>query len=194
MTIRLTDIKGQLTGGGARPNLFRIEIPAIPAGVSALSTDAAAYDATNFEILCKAGGIPASTVGVVEVPFRGRTFKVAGDRTFDTWTVTVINDDDYQIRRVMEDWVQAVAQMQDGSGLKDPQDYMGTATVTQLTRLPSNVGDGDNEGTGLANGAQYEFTDIFPTNLSQIDLSYDSTDTIEEFTVEFQVNYWTRIG
>lgn len=185
MANTLNDIKTTLLGGGARPNLFEISIPSLPTGVSG-------WNDGDFKILCKAGGLPASNIGVVEVPFRGRTFKVAGDRTFETWTVTVINDDNFSLRKPLEEWMQLVGQYGDGSGKKNPGDYMKDATVTQFTRQASNVGDGTNNatGTGLGVGRKYKFIDIFPTNLSQIDLSYDSTDTIEEFTCEFQVQYW----
>ena len=185
----LSDIKATLTGGGARPNLFEIDIPSLPSGVSG-------WDAAAFKILCKAGGLPASNIGVVEVPFRGRTFKVAGDRTFDTWTVTVINDDNFSLRKPLEEWMQLVGQYGDGSGKKNPADYMKDATVTQFSRLASKVGDGTGNatGNGLADARKYQFVDLFPTNLSQIDLSYDSTDTIEEFTCEFQVQYWYPVS
>lgn len=191
MTIRLTDIRNTLTGGGARPNLFRVEMATLPAALGIPTP----WPARNFSLLCKAAGLPASNVGVVEVPFLGRTFKVAGDRTFDTWTVTIINDDGFDLRRPLEEWMQAVAQYQDGSGFKNPSDYMGEATVTQLRRMRSDIGNGaaNNDGQGFERGRTYQFQDIFPTNLSQIDVSYDSTDTIEEFTCEFQVNYWFPI-
>jgi hypothetical protein len=181
--VKLTDIKGKLTGGGARPNLFEISIPSLPVG---------GWDDGKFKVLCKAGGLPASNVGVIEVPFRGRTFKVAGDRTFDTWTVTIINDDDFSLRKPLEEWMQLVAQYGDGSGKKNPNDYMKDATVVQLRRKQSKIGNGAGNSVdeGLEDGRKYKFVDIFPTNLSQIDVSYDSTDTIEEFTCEFQVNYW----
>jgi hypothetical protein len=185
--VRLVDIKSRLTGGGARPNLFEISIPSLPAGIRG-------WDNRKFKVLCKAGGLPASNVGVIEVPFRGRTFKVAGDRTFDTWTVTVINDDDFSLRKPFEEWMQLVAQYGDGSGAKNPNTYMKEATVTQLRRRASAVGNNRAFNTGLQDGRKYMFKDIFPTNVSQIDLSYDSTDTIEEFTVEFQVNYWYPIS
>lgn len=188
--VKLDDIKAKLVGGGARPNLFEISIGSLPDGVNAT------WDNDTFKVLCKAGGLPASNVGVVEVPFRGRSFKVAGDRTFDTWTVTVINDDNFSIREPLEEWMQLVAQYGDGSGAKNPSDYMKDATVTQLRRKASNTGNGKGNatGSGLEKGKRYRFNDIFPTNISQIDLSYDSTDTIEEFTVEFQVNYWYPAG
>ena len=90
--------------------------------------------------------------------------------------------------------MELVAQYGDASGKKNPADYMKDATVTQLKRKASNVGNNNAFNTGLEDGRKYQFKDIFPTNLSQIDLSYDSSDTIEEFTVEFQVNYWYPIS
>ena len=133
-----------------------------------------------------------SNVASIDVPFRGRTFKVAGDRTFDTWTITVINDTDFAIRKTMEEWAQLVAQYQEASGATDPSSYMGSAIVRQLGRKASSIGEGagNSKGQGLEPIAVYRFADIYPTNISAIDLSYDTTDTIEEFTVEFTVNYW----
>tara|TARA_B100000073_G_scaffold319188_1_gene297900 strand:+ start:77 stop:679 length:603 start_codon:yes stop_codon:yes gene_type:complete len=187
MAHSLTDFKSKLIGGGARPNLFEVEITPgdLPSGIAALDGDV-------FKYMCKAANLPASNVASIDVPFRGRTFKVAGDRTFDTWTITVINDTDFRIRRTMEEWAQFVAQYQDGSGATTPDTYMASATVKHLGRTASNVGygEGNSRGTGLDTIAVYKFADIFPTNISAIDLSYDTTDTVEEFTVEFTVNYW----
>ena len=187
MAHSLTDFKSRLSGGGARPNLFEVEITPgeLPDGVSALDGD-------TFKYLCKAAQLPASNVASIDVPFRGRTFKVAGDRTFDTWTITIINDTDFSIRETMEEWMQFVAQYQDGSGGTNPDSYMASAVVKQLGRLKSNLGkgEGNSKDSGLDIIAVYRFADIFPTNISAIDVSYDTTDTIEEFTVEFQVNYW----
>jgi len=186
----LSKFKSKLIGGGARPNLFEVEITnggpgGVPSGVSQLDTD-------TFKYLCKAANLPASNVASIDVPFRGRTFQVAGDRTFDTWTITIINDTDFKIRKTMEEWAQKIANYQEASGATDPADYMAQATVRQLGRKASNIGDGstNSEGQGLDSIAVYKFVDIFPTNISAIDLSYDTTDTIEEFTVEFSVNYW----
>ncbi len=175
MAHTLSDFKGALLGGGARPNLFRVEIPNI--------------GLTDTEhLLIKGAQLPESTVGLVEVPFRGRTFKVAGDRTFAPWSVTVINDENMNIRRAIEGWMQEIAQYEDGSGATLPGDYMKEATVVQLLRNSSDTAA--KNGNGLNDGKSYTFHDIFPTSLSAIDLSYDSSDVLEEFTVEFQVNYW----
>ena len=130
---------------------------------------------SNF--LVKTAALPASNVGPIEVPFRGRVLKLAGDRTFDTWTVTVINDTDFTLRSNFEQWMNLINKHTDATGKTNPSDYMKDAYVDQL----------DRDGTVLRT---YKFHDIFPTNISQIDLSYDTTDTIEEFTVEFQVQWW----
>ena len=177
----LTDFKSALKGGGARPNLFEVSISTPNDLTTKLST-------TEFLVLCKAANLPASNVASIDVPFRGRIFKVAGDRTFDTWQITVINDTDFAIRKIMEDWMQHIAQYKDASGAASPGDYMTNATVTQLKRQKSDLTKTSTKG--VEDDVKYQFEDIFPTNISAIDLSFDTSDTIEEFTVEFQVNYW----
>ena len=176
----IQDLKSTLVGGGARPNLFQVNLTTFPGG--------APFDATDFSILCKAAQLPASNIASIDVPFRGRTFKVAGDRTYDTWTITVINDIDFKIRTAMEAWMQYIGQYGDGSGATNPADYMQDAVVQQFSRKASNMKNVD--GAGMEVIKQYKFYSIFPTNISAIDLSYDSSDQIEEFTVEFQVQYW----
>ena len=180
----ITDFKTALSGGGARPNLFEVGIT-LP---TATATATGGQLPEKFVVLCKAANLPASNVASIDVPFRGRIFKVAGDRTFDTWQITVINDNDFAIRKVMEDWMQHIAQYKDASGTTDPATYMANATVTQLSRSASTITASST--SGVADAKQYIFEDIFPTNISAIDLSFDTSDTIEEFTVEFQVNYW----
>jgi hypothetical protein len=186
MAHTLSDFKTALKGGGARPNLFEVTLQTLPTDISF----GAAGSTDRFSMLCKAAALPASNIAPIDVPFRGRIFKVAGDRTFDTWTVTVINDEDFVIRRAMELWMAKIGQYSDGSGATNPNDYMATAIVKQLGRNASTTTLGTAAGQGLRPIAQYKFYDIFPTNISQIDLSYDTSDTIEEFTVEFQVQYW----
>ena len=186
----LSQFKSKLSGGGARPNLFEVSIPSIPV-TSKQSVSDSSYDAELFTFLCKAAALPASNIAPIDVPFRGRILKVAGDRTFDTWTITVINDENFKYRNVFEEWMQGIAQYSDHSGLSDPNTYMAaSATVVQLGRGAVNAETGTGSGGNATALAQYKFVDIFPTNISQIDLSYDTSDTIEEFTVEFQVQYW----
>jgi hypothetical protein len=180
----LTDFKTALIGGGARANLFEVSMGNLPGSAGTLPD--------KFVMLCKAANLPASNVGNIDVPFRGRIFKVAGDRTFDTWQITVINDTDFAIRTIMENWMQHIAQYKDASGVTNPTDYMANATVIQLNRNASTMSA--TSSAGVINAKEYRFEDIFPTNISAIDLSFDSSDAIEEFTVEFQVNYWYPTG
>ena len=168
---KITDFKSKLTGGGARPNLFEVEL-AFP---GAVGVDNDTLQKARF--LVKAAALPASTVAPIDVPFRGRVLKIAGDRTFETWTITIINDVDFSIRSAFEKWMNTINKVNDGTGLTDPEAYQADAYVYQLGR------DG-----GILRS--YHFYDVFPTNISTIDLSYETTDTIEEFTVELQVQWW----
>jgi hypothetical protein len=181
----ISQFKSALKGGGARPNLFEVELTTLPTGIS--------WDADIFKYLCKAAAIPASNIAEIGVPFRGRTFKVAGDRTIDNWTVTIINDEDFKLRRAFESWTELVARLDNNLGATNPGAYMSNATVYQLGR-GSSVNSTTNAGEDSSILAAYQFIDIFPTNVSNIDLSYDSGDTIEEFTVEFQVQSYEIIS
>ena len=181
----ISQFKGALIGGGARPNLFEVELTTLPAGIE--------WSADNFRYMCKAAALPASNVAAIDVPFRGRIFKVAGDRTFDTWTVTIINDEGFILRTAMEEWMNQISKLENNLGATQPQSYMTNAKVFQLGR-GSKTSSEDNTGEKNTVLREYEFVDIFPTNISAIDLSYESSDTIEEFTVEFQVQSFSLAG
>ena len=170
---KISDFKSKLTGGGARPNLFEVVL-AFPTLVSPVNENEVLQ---KSRFLVKAAALPASTIAPVEIPFRGRILKVAGDRTFEPWTITVINDTDFMIRSAMEKWMNTINKLEDATGITNPVDYQSDALVHQL----------DRDGSTLRS---YKFKSIFPTNISTIDLSYETTDTIEEFTVEMQVHYW----
>ena len=176
----ISQFKSKLIGGGARPNLFEVELTTLPPNV------VSNWDADIFQFMCKAASLPAQNIANIDIPFRGRIFKVAGDRTIDTWTITVINDEDFRFRNAFENWTQQIANLDDNMGTTDPSAYMVDAKVYQLGR--GSEKSSQNSG-GDANVVlkEYEFIDIFPTSVSAIDLSYDTGDTIEEFTVEFQV-------
>ena len=175
----ISDFKSRLVGGGARPNLFEVRMTDLPDFVDD-------WPSETFQFMCKAAALPASNIAAIDVPFRGRIFKVAGDRTIDTWTITIINDEDFRIRNAMEAWMNGIAKLSNNLGATNPSAYMRNATVFQLGR-GANPRSTDADGDRNAVLAEYEFIDMFPTNISQIDLSYDSSDTLEEFTVEFQV-------
>ena len=179
----ISQFKSRLAGGGARPNLFEVELTLDGEG---LGFSLPGYDATQMAFLCKAANLPAQNIASIDVPFRGRIFKVAGDRTIDTWTITIINDEDFRLRRAMEFWTEQIASLDTNLGATSPNAYMAAAKVYQLGR-GSSPRSTDNSGDSNSVLAEYEFVDIFPTEVSAIDLSYDSSDTIEEFTVTFQV-------
>jgi len=182
----LNDFKSKLTGGGARPNLFECEIN-FPTAASAGDTTLPEY--TRF--LVKAANLPASTLSVIDIPFRGRNLKIAGDRTFDPWTITVINDTDFKIRNAFEKWMNFINKHEDNSGQTNPVDYQQTMKVHQLGR--ALVGNDMTSVDNIPYLKSYEFYGTFPTSVSAIDLSYDSTDTIEEFTVDLQVQWWDAL-
>ena len=187
----ISAFKSKLIGGGARPNLFEVDVTfptAVNLGIQGDGTGQ--FDSENFRFLCKTAALPGSNVTPIEVPFRGRTLKVAGDRTIEPWSVTIINDEDFSHRRAFEAWIQNMAQYGDHSGLTDPNDYMGNAVVYQLGRSESVQQGTNTTGDNSRILAQYRFIDIFPTSISEIGLSYDSENAIEEFTVDFQVQYY----
>ena len=162
------DFKSKIRGGGARPNLFRatVNFPTYAVG-----------DVELTSFMCKGAQLPASVMTAIDVPFRGRQLRVAGDRTFEPWTVTIINDTDFAVRDSMERWLNGINNHKANAGLTNPVDYQADLIVDQLDR------DGNEIKT-------YNFRGAFPVNISNIELSYETVDTIEEFTVEFQIQYW----
>ena len=183
----ISDFKSALVGGGARPNLFEVELTTLPGGIS--------WDADSFRYMCKAAALPASTIANVDVPFRGRIFKVAGDRTIENWSITVINDEDFKIRNAFEEWMQLIAKLDNNLGATNPSSYMVDADVYQLGR-GGKAGARSNSSAGNVSAVlkQYKMQGIFPISLAAIDLSYDTGDTIEEFAVEFAVQSFNPVG
>ena len=165
----ISNFKSKLTGGGARANLFEVVLT-FP---DAAQPDQEVLEKARF--LVKGANMPASNVSPIEVPFRGRTLKIAGDRSFESWTVTVINDTDFAIRSAFERWMNTINRVSDNTGLTNPADYQADAYVYQL----------DRDGQDLR---AYRFYDTFPTQVGPIELSYDAQG-IQEFTVELQVQY-----
>ena len=172
---KITDFKSKLSGGGARSNLFEREL-AFPTAVNVEGLN----DILNkARFLVKAANLPASNVAPIEVPFRGRVLKIAGDRTFDTWTITIINDTDFAIRSAFEKWMNTINRVSDNTGTTNPADYQADAFVFQLDRSGETL-------------RKYKFYDVFPTQVAPIELSYDAQG-IQEFQVELQVLYWEAI-
>ena len=170
MAFNINQFKSQLVGGGARPTLFQCQI-------TNPIDDAA--DA-KIPFLVRAAGIPASNVGSYELPYFGRTVKYAGDRTFEDWTVTVINDEDFAIRNAMEAWMNAI-NSHDSNTRALPQDYKSNALVTQFSK----------DGSPLRT---YVFEGIYPIALDGITLDWSTQDSIEEFGITFQYDMWRVEG
>jgi len=162
------DFKSKLRGGGARPNLFKatINFPAYAGG-----------DAELTSFLCETAQLPGSTFGTIIVPFRGRQLKMAGDRTFAPWQVTIINDTDFDVRNSMERWMNGINAHTANTGLTSPITYEADLLVEQL----------DRDGTSLK---KYTLRGAFPTEVSPIDVSYGAIDEIERFTVNFEYQYF----
>ena len=174
----ITNFRQRLNKGGVRSNLFEVEIKDIPGGGQDVQ------DEVRF--LVKAAEIPASNIGNIPVPFRGRVLPVAGDRTFDPWTVTIINND-FKIRDSMERWSNFINDMVLANGSVDPESYQKSALVKQLSR---DAASGDKPEILR----QYNFIGIYPNVISNIPLDYGATDQIEEFQVTFNYLYWTVGG
>lgn len=172
MVLGVDDFKSKLVGGGARPNLFKVTLnfPAFARG-----------DVELTSFMCKGAQLPADIIEPIEIPFRGRRLKISGDRMFEPWVVTVLNDTNFKVRNALERWMNGINGHSSNTGLPNPADYQADLFVEQLDRDESVL-------------KRYNFRGCFPSNLSAIDLNYEATGTIEEFTCEFQVQYWESPG
>ena len=182
----LDAFKGKMVGGGARPNLFECELFFPDSAIPTNSSKDEIADKSRF--LVKAAQLPASNVAPILIPFRGRNLKIAGDRTFEPWTITIINDVDFKIRTAFERWMNLINKHEDNAGLTDPTAYQKDLFVRQLGRA-SLEGSTPTSASQLPVLKMYKFHGTFPTRISDIALSYDSSDTIEEFSVELQVQW-----
>ena len=162
----LSTFVNKLAGGGARPNQFEVNISGLGANW-----------AEPFSFLCKAAQMPAMTIGEVTVPYRGRQIFLAGDRTYDAWTVTILNDAGWSVRSGLERWSHAIADV-GSSTTAMGAGYYGTADVRQMNR----------EGTVVWTAKLYN---LWPTTVDAIELAFDSNDTVEEYGVTFRFNYMT---
>lgn len=170
----ITEFRSQLTGGGARPTLFQVQMtnPFDTTGDSKLP------------FMCKAAQLPASTLGKVEAPYFGRKIQLAGDRTFEPWTVTIINDEDFAIRNALETWSNSINSHEGNirnASTSAPNEYKTQAQVVQYGQTGQIL-------------REYTFEGMFPTEISSIELGWENNDTIEEFTVTFEYDFWRISG
>ena len=168
--LNVNDFSKQLKGGGARANLFKVGLVSPVGDLNEIS-----------KYLVKAAQLPGSTVAPIEVPFRGRFLKISGDRTFEPWTVTVMNDTGFTIRRNLERWMSLINNHEDNQGVTDTDDYFADMSVAQL----------DRNGEVLR---EYKIIGAWPSDLSPIDVSFDNSNQIEEYQVTFQYQYWVTEG
>jgi hypothetical protein len=183
----IDDFKANVAADFARPNLFQVDLN-FPTGII---NNASLIELGKFTV--RAANLPSSQIGVIEVPFRGRVLKIAGDRTFEPWTITIQNDSNFALRSAFEVWTSSIQAYNENftsaAGLGDTDDatgYFADMTVHQLAR---DVKDGDIPKILKS----YRFYNVFPSNIAAIDLDFGNNDAIEEFTVELQTQYWTPI-
>lgn len=175
MAFNLGEFKAKLTLGGARPTLFQVTMGA-PPGVATIQNDFA-----DLPFMVTSTTLPGSSLGFVEVPYFGRKIRLSGDRTFEPWTVTIINDEDFKIRHGMERWHHTMNNLASGvSGLPNasPGQYKADASVIQYGK----------KGDPLRT---YKFEGLFPIAISTIDVNWNDTDAIEYFQVTFQYDWFT---
>ena len=166
----INDFKAVLKGGGARGNQFQVTMP-FP-GFAAVGGETRV-----MSFLCKATNLPGMTLGEVPVPFRGRQMFIAGDRVFDAWTTTIMNDTDFLIRNAMERWMNGINALSDNSGLENPSDYQVDAFVDQLDRAGQVI-------------KSYTFRGLWPLTIAPIELAYDGNDAVEEFEVTYRYQFF----
>lgn len=183
MGLSLDDFKGSVAsnkwGGFARSNLFKVEF-GFPQGIGVNKNNT-----ERFEYLCRAAQVPSYTQGNIEVPYRGRTLKIAGDRTYEPWTVTIMNDSKHMARNVFEKWARLIQEETHNWSKKDDTSLFGLAHCSLLKRNKKSAED------DYKTLRTYKLYDIWPSSVSAVDLDWGNNDAVQEFTVEFQVQYVT---
>jgi len=175
--MNIQEFKNKLTGGGARANMYRVN-----GTFPAISQDAAGLNpAVDIQFMCSAASIPAVTIGTVTTFFQGRPLILAGDRSFAPWSITVINDTGYPLRKAFEAWSNRINTVETNVSRLGLGLYAQQWSVTQLDRQGRDV-------------QRYSFVDCWPSTISDIQLDYSAKDSIETFTVELQYQYYTING
>lgn len=174
MAFSVTDFRAQLVGGGARPSQFQVFL------TNPIDTSGDG----KMPFMCKAAQLPTFTIGKIEAPYFGRKIQLAGDRIFEPWTVTIINDEDFLVRNALERWQNSINSVDNNireTGSSNPSDYKTQAQVVQYGQAGQVL-------------REYSFEGLFPTEISSVDLNWETTDTIEEFTVTFEYDLWRVSG
>ncbi len=166
----INDFKSRLKGGGARANQFKVTLP-FPGYASV------GGETSDLAFLCSATDLPGQTLGQIAVDFRGRKLNIAGDRTFEPWTITVLNDTDFKLYRAFERWMNGINNMTDNEGIANPSDYQVDGFVDQLDRNGSTL-------------KSYTYRGLYPETLAPIPLNYATNDIIETFDVTLRYQYF----
>lgn len=174
MPFSITDMRSQLQFGGALPTLFQVQIRNPVDGLGDL----------KVPFMAKASTLPPSNLGTREVPYMGRKIKLAGDRVFEEWTVTVINDEDFLIKNALESWMSSINGHETNLASFDsanPNNYKSQAQIIQYSKTGVPI-------------REYNFNGLFPTAVEAIEMNWETNDTIEEFAVTFQYDWWNISG
>ena len=166
----INDFKAKLSGGGARTNQYKVVMP-FP-GYAQVGGEI-----EDLAFLCQAAELPGMEISKIEVPFRGRAIKIAGDRTIADWTIKVINDTNFKLRNAFERWMNGINNMTDNEGLTNPVDYQVDAFVDQLDRNGNTI-------------KSYTLRGVFPTNVNAIALDYTAKADLSETVVTLAYQYF----
>jgi hypothetical protein len=178
MAFNINDFKTNgLVLGGVRSSLFEVELT-LPSGVAAVSSGEVSK---KIMFTCRASSIPASTVGLIEVPYFGRKIKLSGDRTYSNWSITVINDEDYSVRSAMEGWLNKLNQPEDNLRTIDLATYKTDSLIRSFTKAGGIL-------------AEYTFRGMFPLEAAAMEVDWNTTDTLQEFQVTFAYDYWVPVN
>ena len=183
----IDDFKANVAADFARPNLFQVDL-SFP---QKIINNASLINLGKFTV--RAANLPASQIGVIEVPFRGRVLKIAGDRTFEPWTITIQNDSAFALRSAFELWTSSIQSYNENftqaAGLGSSDDATGYFSDMLVHQLARDIKDGESPKILKS----YKFYNVFPSSIAAIDLDYGNNDAIEEFTVDLQTQYWTPV-
>jgi hypothetical protein len=179
MAFNVNDIRSRLTGGGARPNLFKVSMP-FP--VIAGGDNAAAAEKLTFT--CHGAQIPSGDIGSIDIPYFGRSVKMPGNRTFGEWSPNIYNDEDFMIYDSIQAWMNAlnshVTNVRSPNALSSV-DYTTAADVTHYAKDGSEI-------------KTVRLINVWPSSLAAIDLDWGTNNQLEEFTCTFQYDYWEAVG
>jgi hypothetical protein len=185
MAFNVNQFRSQLTGDGARPNLFEctLTFPILASSGGATSPGAVQDNVSlteKFTFMARAAQLPGSTVNQIPVNYFGRELKFSGNRTFPEWTVTIINDEDFRLRDAFEKWMHGLnshVTNTRGVSFGNALGYQQDGLVTQYGKSGEII-------------KEYTFVGMFPIDVSPIELDWGANDTIEEYAVTFAYQWW----